>query len=132
MLQCEYQTTRKDKLREHQFSKHQGKYQCLKCWKFFSRTDRLDRHLQQRHPQLNPIPMDWIENVEREFPSMPPAPEPVVLPSPTPPPPPASVQEKYAFNKRFLQKKWLLRRKDILKVFREEESSMQFYGNKND
>ena len=52
--------------------------------------------------------MDWIENVEREFPSMSPAPEPVVLPSPTLPPismDSTTVQEKSAFDKRLVQKK---------------------------
>ena len=91
----------------------------------------MTRHIKSFHPKdpLTPIPMNWVEEVEREemtatpdlvVPPPPPMPVPsMAVPPPPPiPVPPAPVQEKSAFNKRLVQKKWFIRgEKDILKVF---------------
>ena len=43
---CEFTTTRKDKLREHTFSKHyQKKFKCPECSVEFNRNDNLARHM---------------------------------------------------------------------------------------
>ena len=66
---CEFTTTRKDKLRAHTFSKHYGnKFKCPECSAEFSRNDNLERHKKAYHPKdpLAPIPIDWIEEIERE------------------------------------------------------------------
>ena len=66
---CEFTTTRKDKLREHTFSKHYGnKFKCPECSEEFSRNDNLARHMKTYHPKdpLAPIPIDWVEEIERE------------------------------------------------------------------
>jgi len=126
---CEFTTTRKDKLREHTFSKHYGnKFKCPECSEEFSRNDSLARHMKTYHPKdpLAPIPIDWVEEIEREEKLLaePRTPDPVVFtpaPAPTPTPTPAPIVtpvEKSAFNKRLVEKKWFIRgQKDILKVF---------------
>ena len=125
---CEFTTTRKDKLREHTFSKHYGnKFKCPECSEEFSRNDSLARHMKTYHPKdpLAPIPIDWVEEIEREEKLLaePRTPDPVVFtPAPTPTPTPTVVTvdqgEVSAFNRRLVQKKWYIRReKDILKVF---------------
>ena len=124
---CEFTTTRKDKLREHTFSKHYGnKFKCPECSEEFSRNDSLARHMKTYHPKdpLAPIPINWVEEIEREEKLLaePRTPDPVVFtPAPTPTPTPAPIVtpvEKSAFNKRLVEKKWFIRgQKDILKVF---------------
>ena len=64
--------------------------------------------------------MDWVEEVEREEKRLTPTPEPVVLPSPTPPIPMDSLSptvgpvEKSAFDKRLFEKKWYIRREQVI------------------
>ena len=44
------------------------KIKCSECSAEFSRNDSLAKHIKSFHPKesLAPIPMDWVEEVERE------------------------------------------------------------------
>ena len=99
---CEFTTTRKDNLKTHIESKHyQNKVKCPECSAEFSRPDSMQRHKKEYHPKdplaLTPN-LDWAEEVEKEEKE--------------------AAQEKTAFKKRLVEKKWFIRgEKDILKVF---------------
>ena len=74
---------------------------------------------------LNPMSINWVEIVEKQEEKLLTVPPPPSIPTPPPPPPPipmdiTTVSDKTAFKRRFIQKKWFIRReKDILKVFRD-------------
>ena len=107
-------------MKSHIESKHYGnKVKCPHCAFECDRKDNLTRHIQTYHEvpkdPLAPTPnFDWVEHIEQEGKPDKPVPE--------------EPEEKSAFNKRLVQKKWFVRgQKDILEVFKniEKEYFMQ-------
>ena len=121
---CDFTTKRKDKLKSHIESKHYGnKSKCPHCAFEATRKDNLTRHIKNYHEvskdPLAPTPnFDWVEHIEQEEKREEKAMEEKTGEKSKQDEPEES-EEKSAFNKRLVQKKWFIRgQKDILEVFK--------------